>query len=93
MNTHGETWQTFFSRWPADAPRRGIVITLWNEQIPFAGFSLSADFLCLERQSPDSFGGRTIILPVTQIVGMKFTDVVKPKTLEALGFQTPPGPR
>jgi hypothetical protein len=87
MNTLSETWRIFFSRWPVDTPRRGIAITQWSEQIPFAGFSLSADLLCLDRPTPDSLGGRTIVLPLTQIIGMKFTDVIKPKTLEALGFQ------
>jgi hypothetical protein len=81
------TWRTLLGRWPADAPRRGIIITLGNEQIPFHGFSLSDDFVCLERQTPDSLGGRTIVLPLAQIAGLKFTDVVKPKTIEALGFQ------
>jgi hypothetical protein len=89
MGTPDATWRTLFGRWPAEAPQRGLVITLWNEQIPFQSFSLGEDFLCLERQTPDSLGGRTIVLPLTQIVGLKFIDVVKPKTLEALGFQPP----
>jgi hypothetical protein len=87
MDIPSEIWRAFFGRWPAEAPRRGIIITLWNEQIPFHGFLLGADFLCLERQTPDSLGGRTIVLPLAQVAGLKFTDVVKPKTLEVLGFE------
>jgi hypothetical protein len=93
MDSPSETWHAFLCRWPADIPRRGVAITQWSEQIPFAGFVLGDNFICLERQTPDSFGGRAIVLPLTQIAGIKLTDVVKSKTLEALGFETPPATR
>jgi hypothetical protein len=88
MINPSEAWHAFLCHWPAEVPRRGIVITLWSEQIPFVGFYLGADLICLERQTPDSYGGRSIVLSFSQIAGIKYTDVVKTKTLESLGFET-----
>jgi hypothetical protein len=93
MSTSSEAWHELLSRWPADASRRGIIITEWNEQIPFVGFTSGTNLVCLDRSTPDAFGGRTIILPLTQIAGIKFTDVMKPQTLEAMGFSSPHAPR
>ncbi|MGW8256774.1 MAG: hypothetical protein ACWGMZ_04745 [Thermoguttaceae bacterium] len=79
-------WHDFFSRWPADLPHRGIVITTFNEQILFSAFWTTDAFLMLERQTPDSLGARTIILSYSQIVALKIVDVLKPKQVKAAGF-------
>ena len=81
-------WKDFFSRWPAEMQRHGILVTAFNEQIPFSGFWLGEQFLLLERQMPDSLGSRSLVFSFEQIVALKITDVLKPKQLKAVGFET-----
>lgn len=83
-------WRDFFVRWPAEMNRRGILVTTFGEQIPFSGFWLNADLLLLERQTPDSLGARTILMPFDQISALKIVDVVKAKAFQSLGFEGPP---
>lgn len=49
-------WKTFFESWAADLPRRGVLVTAFNEQIPFANFLTSEAMLFFERTMPDSLG-------------------------------------
>jgi hypothetical protein len=83
------SWKDFFRQWPADMPRRGVLIVAFGEQIPFSGFSPSEAFLLIERQSPDAVGGRTVVLSYDKILGLKFVDVVKAGALQSLGFHFP----
>ena len=80
-------WKDIFSVWPAEMARRGVMVTSFGEQIGFGSFSVGEGFLLLERQTPDAVGGRAIILPYEQILGLKITDVVKSKTFQAFGFK------
>ena len=84
------TWKDVFDRWPADMPRRGVLVVAFGEQVPFAGFSTSDAFLLAERQTPDSMGARTVLLPYDQIVALKIVDIVKMRLFQSLGFETPP---
>lgn len=79
-------WHDFLTRWPAQLPRRGVVVTAL-EQIPFDGFMLCDRLLLLERRAPDSLGARTVLVPLAEIQSLKFTDVVKSATFQALGFR------
>ncbi|WP_419184574.1 hypothetical protein [Botrimarina mediterranea] len=79
-------WRTFFSEWPSQIPKRGILITKLNEASPFKAFMMRGDFLLLERVSPDSLGGRFIVIPFEEISTVKFTDPLKQPALEAAGF-------
>jgi hypothetical protein len=83
------SWRDVFRRWPTEMPRRGVLVVAFGEQIPFSGFSASEAMLLLERQSPDSMGTRTILLPYDQVLGLKIVDVVKPRTFHSLGFDMP----
>lgn len=84
---HCEThWQELFLAWPKEMPRRGVLVTTFGEQIPFSAFLVSQRFLFIERTTPDSIGGRAAVLPYQSIAGLKFTDPVKPKAMETLGF-------
>ncbi|MBN2023670.1 MAG: hypothetical protein JW809_12865 [Pirellulales bacterium] len=87
MDTTLNNWRDVFCRWPAELPRRGIVITSFGEQIPFAGFLTCEGFVLLARAAPDSMGGRMVVLPYQSIEGMKFTDVLKTKALHSMGFE------
>ncbi len=76
-----------FYEWPDKMPRRGIVITAQDEQIPFSGFLTQQGLLLIERTTPDSMGARIVMLPFDNLVGVKLTDVVSPKIFKELGFQ------
>jgi hypothetical protein len=84
-----DNWREFFVQWPADLHRRGILVTSFGDQIPFSAFWSSSSLLLLERQTPDSQGSRTIILPFSQITAVKIVDVVKAKSFQSLGFEGP----
>jgi len=82
---HG--WRDLFRRWPAELPRRGIIMTSMGEGIPFSGFLTCEGFLLVARTTPDSAGARTVVLPYENVVALKLTDVVKPKVFAMLGFE------
>jgi hypothetical protein len=86
MTTDSNYWGEFFANWPAELPRRGIVVTSFNEQIVFSTFWTSGSLLMLERQTPDSLGARSIVIPYDQILALKITDIVKAKSFKAAGF-------
>ncbi len=80
-------WQKTFLGWPAGLPRRGVLVTQFGEQIPFSHFLASPELLLLERTNPDSLGSRKIMLPYAEVAAVKFTDVLKAKAFQPLGFQ------
>jgi len=75
-----------FREWPAEMPRRGVLITTRDEQIPFSGFLTQEELLLVERKTPDTMGSRIVILPYGNISSVKLTDVVSPKLFQDLGF-------
>ena len=80
-------WKDFFCNWPAEIPRRGALVTSFDEQISFAGFLTSEAFLLVERQVPDTLGARMVVLPYENVLALKITDVIKPKLLQPFGFE------
>lgn len=85
MEDHG--WKDFFCNWPEGTSRGGVLVTSFDEQIPFTGFLTSRWLLLLERKTPDSMGARTVVLPYGNVQALKITDVVKSKTFLAAGFE------
>ena len=83
-------WKKFFLNWPADMPRRGILVTAFGDQIPFSGFLTSEAFLLVERTTPDAVGARSIVFAYDQVLAVKITEVVKPRSLRAIGFADEP---
>ena len=83
-------WKKLFLSWPADMPRRGILVASFGDQIPFAGFMTSESFLLVERATPDAVGARSVVLAYGQILAVKITEVVKSKSLRAIGFEGEP---
>jgi len=81
------TMKALFCGWPSDMPRRGVLLTSLNEQIPFSGFMTSENLLLLERTTPDSMGARTIIIPYENVAMVKLTDPAKVKALRGMGFE------
>ena len=86
-------WQEYFRKWPAELERRGVVVTSFDEQIPFDGFATSEHLLLLDRKIPDTLGARKILLCYAQIMAVKITDVVKMKAFQSLGFDEPAAKR
>ncbi|MGQ9575998.1 MAG: hypothetical protein ACUVUC_11845 [Thermoguttaceae bacterium] len=80
-------WKRFFTDWPAEMPRRGVLVTTFQEQVPFDGFLTSGEFLLIERQVPDPLGGRAVILPYQYVAAVKLTEALRPKALRSLGFE------
>jgi hypothetical protein len=85
MEPQQQAWQKFFLEWPADMPRKGVLVTNWD-QVPFHEFMTHPNFLLVQRRAPDTVGARDVIVPYEQIAGLKLTEVVKTKSLKELGF-------
>jgi len=87
MNNPTDDWKAYFSKWPEDLAKQGILITNFAEQIPFSGFLTSDTFLLLDRQTPDAMGARTVILPYGNVSALKLVKVVDQKIFHAIGFE------
>ncbi len=81
-----EDWKSLFTAWPNGVPRRGIVTSSLNEQMPFKGFMIRGEVLLLERTNADALGGRFILLSFTSIDSVKFVDPVREADMAAAGF-------
>ena len=79
-------WREYFLNWPKELPRRGVLVTNFDEQVPFDGFMTTSDLLLLERRTPDTIGARKLILPYGNILAIKLTEVVKAKLMATAGF-------
>jgi hypothetical protein len=86
MSNVVQVWRDFFCNWPAELPQRGVVVTNFNEQVPFVSFLMTEHMLMLERMAPDANGGRRMLLPYDFIVGVKITDPVKNEVFSQAGF-------
>ena len=82
-------WKQCFLHWPEAVPRKGILVTMFDEQIPFDGFAAGEELLIVDRRTPDSLGARRILLAYGQIAAIKLVDVVKLAAFESLGFRIP----
>ena len=82
-----EAWKHCFRNWPADLERHGVLVTSFNEQIPFDGFLVSEQLLLIERRTPDTLGARKVLLTYDNILAIKLTEVVKNKSFQGLGFE------
>lgn len=77
----------FFSQWPAAIPRQGIVMTNFNESIPFADYMLCGDSVLLIRGTPDAMGTRRVIVSTRDITAIKILDAIEPARFTAMGFK------
>ncbi|MEM6798603.1 MAG: hypothetical protein AAF589_03735 [Planctomycetota bacterium] len=84
--TVDESWKELFLNWPETISRRGIVVTSFNESMPFKGFMVKPEMVVLERQNPDSLGARFIMLRFDAIVAVKLIDPLKAESFTPLGF-------
>jgi hypothetical protein len=79
-------WKAFFLKWPKDLPRRGILVTVLNDQHPFKAFMTTDEMVLLERQNPDPLGSRILMLEFNQIALVKLTDVIQQSIFKKMGF-------
>lgn len=79
-------WKLWFQNWPKDLPPRGVLVVKFGEQIPFDGFLATDEMVVVERRAPDTIGARKVLATYDQICAVKFTDVVRGKLFEPLGF-------
>jgi hypothetical protein len=87
--TTGEYWRSLFENWPSSVPRRGLLITTFNESIPFVNYLLSGGIVLLDRDKPDAMGARKVMVAYDNIAAIKITDVIELANFQALGFQPP----
>ncbi|MHC4879289.1 MAG: hypothetical protein ACYTGL_22775 [Planctomycetota bacterium] len=83
------SWKSLFENWPDAIPQQGMVVTGYNESIPFVSFMISGGLLLLERDKPDQFGTRKVILPWAQIVAVRLTTTEDMVRFQVMGFQRP----
>lgn len=81
--------KSVLTTWPAKLPRRGVVGTVLGEQIVFADFSTGHGCVLLQRATPDSMGGREVILPFEQVALIKLTETQDANMHQEMGFETP----
>mgnify|MGYP003111357406 FL=1 len=82
-----EGWRSILENWPAAIPQKGIVVTTYQESIPFQNFLLSSSVVMFERDKPDSLGARKVMLSYSAICAIKLTDPVELARYQVMGFQ------
>jgi hypothetical protein len=85
-----DSWRECFTHWPPEVERRGVLVTSFDEQIPFDNFATSDDILLVERRAPDTVGARMVLVTYQSIQALKIVDVVKAKAFQSLGFAVQP---
>jgi hypothetical protein len=84
-----EHWKMLLESWPGDLSREGIIITTFQEAIPFRDFLVSPGIVLLERDKPDSIGARKVMLAYSAISAIKITAVRDLSDFQSLGFHPP----
>jgi len=82
-------WRGVFEHWPADWERRGILVSKFQETIEFADFRIAGELLLVERERPDSLGGRKVIMSFDAVAALKTKDTDALSKYRALGFVDP----
>jgi hypothetical protein len=75
-------WRSAFQSWPAHLPKAGIIV-IAQESIPFIDFLIADSFVIVERDRPDSQGGRKLIIALSAIVAVKLLTPDQLSTLTA----------
>jgi|UniRef100_A0A7C4QPS5 hypothetical protein len=84
-----EAWRSLFENWPESIPREGLLITSFNETIPFRDFLVSGSILLVEREIPDTYGARKVMVGYDAIAAVKITSTLELARFQAMGFQAP----
>jgi len=84
-----EVWRSLFENWPESIPREGLLVTTFNEHVPFNGFLISGGVLLVERDKPDTYGSRKVMVAYSAILAVKVTSVIELGRFQVMGFQAP----
>jgi hypothetical protein len=84
-----ECWQVLFENWPPSFPPKGIVVTSYQETIPFVNFMIRDGMVVLERDKPDSHDARKVVLLFGSIAALKITATFDLDRFKELGFKPP----
>jgi len=84
-----EAWRTLFENWPEAIPRQGILVTSFNESIPFRDFLISGSIVLVERETPDAVGARKVMVAYDAIAAVKITNPMDLARFQVMGFQAP----
>ena len=88
MERTSSEWRAIFEQWPVDIERQGLILTVFEETVPFVDFRVSEGALLLQRDRPDSMGARKIIIAWDGISALKFTDPADLAIYERMGFRS-----
>lgn len=84
-----ETWRSLFENWPESIPREGLLVTTFQETIPFVSFLVSGGILLVERDKPDTYGARKVFVGYDAISALKLTTPIELARFQVMGFQDP----
>jgi hypothetical protein len=79
-------WKAMFESWPDAIERNGMVVTSFGEAIPFQAFMISDGLLLLDRDKPDQFGTRKVILSYDQICAVRLPTTMELARFQVMGF-------
>lgn len=82
-----EYWRMLFQSWPESMPRTGLIVTNFDEIIPFINFMISDGILLVERDRPDSSDARKVMISYQAISAVKATNTLDLEKYKALGFE------
>jgi hypothetical protein len=85
----GAEWRALFDQWPSSLPRHAILVTAFQETITFTDFRISSGLLLVERDRPDSYGGRKVLISFDSISAVKLSDPGDLSKYHPLGFEPP----
>jgi len=84
---NAQYWNQILRAWPNGYPRQGMIVTSFQETIPFANFMVSDGVLLIERDKPDALGARKAMIAMSTIVAIKLTDTFELSRFKAFGFE------
>jgi len=84
-----ESWRALFENWPESIPREGLLVTTFGETIAFTDFLISGGILLLERDTPDSYGARKVMIAYNAVSAVKITSPMELARFQVMGFQPP----
>lgn len=90
MDVSTSYWKDFFCNWPNGMAPTGVLVTSFDEQVPFSSFMTGESLLMVERNTPDSLGCRMLLIAYEEITALKIVEVINSKIFLAAGFDAAP---
>ena len=87
MSRGADAWQAMFENWPAELPRKGILVTTFGESIPFVSFLIANGLVMVERDRPDTSGARKIMVSYDFITAVKLESALDMASYLTMGFR------